>query len=316
MSEKIHAIILTLNEEKHIARCINSLRNECSSITVIDSGSLDRTTFIAQQLGARVIFKQWINYSTQLNFGIDSIPHRNGWLLRMDADEVLDSDSCQTLAEAVATVPQDTVGLLVQRRIYFFGRRIRHGGLEPSWQLRIWRIGSGRCENRWMDEHINVKGQVAKSGVIVSDINLNSLTWWTDKHNAYASREAIDILQQRYAFLSPYDQHFGDAGRQARLRRFMKVHFYSKIPIGMRSFLYFLYRYVLRLGFLDGLEGYFFHLLQGLWYRTLIDAKIVDIERYSSLMGVSINEAIVARTGIDPLFSRISMPSDEDQNEK
>ena len=197
----IHAIILTLNEEMHIARCIESLAGQCTSITVVDSGSTDGTTEIAIALGAQVLRNPWINYASQMNYAIEALADRGGWLLRIDADEVLDADSRQTLAEAIAGAAPEVDGLVVQRRIHFLGRRIRHGAIEPSWQLRLWRNGAGRCEQRWMDEHIKVVGSVARTELVLSDINLNSLTWWTSKHNSYASREAIEILNRKYGFL-------------------------------------------------------------------------------------------------------------------
>jgi len=293
----LHAIILTLDEAQHIARCIESLDGQCASITVVDCGSRDATVATAQRLGAEVVSNPWVNYATQMNFGIDHVAQRGGWLLRIDADEVLDGDSGETLREAIANAADDVDGLLVQRRIHFLGRRIRHGAIEPSWQLRLWRNGSGRCEQRWMDEHIQVGGRVAKSKLVLSDINLNSLTWWTAKHNSYASREAIDILNLRHGLLPPGT---GDApaSPQARRRRFVKEKIYSKLSPGGRALIYFLYRYFLRLGFLDGRAGFYFHLMQGLWYRTLVDAKVLEIEDYAKANGLNLAAAIKDRTGI------------------
>jgi glycosyltransferase involved in cell wall biosynthesis len=297
----VHAIILTLNEEPHLARCINSLSGQVASITVIDSGSTDRTVEIANALGAAVLTNPWINYATQMNFGIDALAGCGGWLLRIDADEVLDQASGATLADTAGHADPSVDGILVQRRIHFAGRRIRHGTIEPSWQLRLWRNGRGRCEQRWMDEHIKVRGEVIKSRIVISDINLNSLTWWTSKHNSYASREAIDLLNMRHQFL-PRDAFGQDqASGQARSRRALKEQVYARLPSALRAGIYFLYRYVFRLGFLDGREGLYFHLLQGLWYRTLVDAKIQEIETFAREHGVSITAAIKDRTGIDPL---------------
>jgi hypothetical protein len=218
--------------------------------------------------------------------------------LRIDADEVLDPDSTQTLAEAIEAAAPEADGILIRRRIYFMGRRIRHGGIEPSWQLRLWRNGRGRCEQRWMDEHIKVAGKVAKSGLVLSDVNLNSLTWWTTKHNNYASREAIDLLNLRHRFWAADELTTANASPQARARRYLKDNLYARLPGGMRAWAYFLYRYLLRLGFLDGKAGLYFHLMQGLWYRALVDAKVEEIEAFARERGVPIVEAIHDRTGI------------------
>lgn len=295
----IHAIILTLDEEQHIARCIESLRGQCASITVVDSGSRDSTVTIAQRLGAEVVSNPWVNYATQMNFGIDRLAGRRGWLLRIDADEIVDPDSRQTLLEASVRTPEDVDGLLVQRRIHFLGRRIRHGAIEPSWQLRLWRNGSGRCEQRWMDEHIQVAGRVAQSGVVLSDINLNSLTWWTTKHNSYASREAVDVLNLRHELFSSEANANTPGSPQARRRRFVKEKIYYRLSPGLRSLFYFVYRYVLRLGFLDGRAGFYFHLMQALWYRSLVDAKVTEIEDFARATSVDMRTAIRDRTGID-----------------
>lgn len=300
-SANFHAIILTLDEEQHIGRCIDSLGGQCASVTVIDSGSKDRTVGIARERGAEVLSNPFVTHAGQVNFAIDQLAGRGGWLLRIDADEVLDADSRQTLTEAVAEATPEVAGLLVQRRIHFLGRRIRHGAIEPSWQLRLWRNGAGRCEQRWMDEHIRVAGRVARSGIVLSDINLNSLSWWTAKHNSYASREAIDQLNRKYGFMSLEGIAEGGASPQAKRRRLLKEQVYGRVPPGARALLYFLYRYLFRLGFLDGRAGWYFHLLQGFWYRTLVDAKVEEIEARAAAGGLSIIEAIRERTGIDPL---------------
>jgi glycosyltransferase involved in cell wall biosynthesis len=295
----LHAVILTKNEEMHISRCIRSLGGQCDSITVVDSGSTDRTVELARDNGAEVLFNSWINYSSQMNFAINSLVDRGGWILRIDADEVIDADSKETLLAAVSHAPNIVNGILVQRRIHFLGRRIRHGAIEPSWQLRLFRNGRGRCEQRWMDEHIIVEGQIQKSSIVLSDINLNSISWWTEKHNTYASREAIDSIIGS-SNTDEFSSTQNSLNRQAMFRRFLKERFYLSMPSGFRAFAYFLYRYVFRFGFLDGKAGFYFHFLQGFWYRILVDAKIREIRDYSLSQGTSTIDAIRARTGIDP----------------
>lgn len=297
--DAIHAIVPTFNAEQHIARCLESIRDHCASITVIDTHSTDRTVEIARGLGADVLTTDWINYATQMNFGIDALAGRGGWLLRIDADEIFDRDSTIGLRDAAATMAPDVDGILILRRMYFLGRRMRYGGIEPSYQLRLWRNGRGRCEQRWADEHIKVPGRVVKSGVVLSDINLNSLAWWTEKHNNYSSREAIDVLNRTHGFLPRPDADVSGMNTQARLRRILKEKVYMKVPGGARAMAYFLYRYLFRLGFLDGRAGLYFHLLQGLWYRSLVDAKLHEIREFAATHGVPITEAIRDRTGVN-----------------
>src|SRR5262245_11403203 len=308
----IHAIVLTYNEAIHIERCLRSIKPVCETITVVDSGSTDQTVAIAMSLGAEVVVNPWVNHAIQVNFGIERVADRGGWILRIDADEVLDECSPRISGDALDRVGLEVDGILIQRRIYFLGRRMRWGGIEPSWQLRLWRNGSGYYEQRWMDEHIKVDGHVIKSGVVFSDINHKSLSWWISKHNDFASREAIQYLNLRYGFAPHEVFNQSGASAQARLRRLLKEKVYLRLPAGSRAMAYFLYRYILRLGFLDGAAGYYFHLMQGLWYRTLVDAKVAEIITFAESEQVSIVDAIKERTGIDPVPK--FLPTQEDDN--
>ena len=297
MTDQIHAIILTFNEERHIARCIRSLSDQCASITVIDSGSSDQTRQIAEDLGAEILVNPFVNHAEQVNFAIDELAHKSGWFLRIDADEVIDSKDSQDLAAAIGSAADDVDGLLIMRRIHFMGRRIRHGGIEPNWQLRLWRSGTGRCENRWMDEHIIVAGGVRQSAIVLSDINLNPLDWWIGKHNSYASREAVEVLNSNHHF-KPVDKLSAGAGGQATKRSFLKNKVYNKVPAELRSLLYFVYRYFVLLGFLDGRAGWHFHVLQGFWYRFLVDAKLHEVELYMKQHDTDVVTAIDKVLGI------------------
>jgi hypothetical protein len=147
-----------------------------------------------------------------------------------------------------------------------------------------------------MDEHIRVAGRIEHLDADLSDINLNNLTWWTAKHNSYAGREAVDILLLR----ERNDRSGGDLdlSLQARTTRRLKNEFYSRLPVGSRAFAYFIYRYLLRLGFLDGWPGLAFHFLQGCWYRFLVDAKVVEVERAVQERQVTLKEAILQVLGI------------------
>jgi len=172
---------------------------------------------------------------------------------------------------------------------------VRYGGLFPARMLRLFRQGQGRVEPRWMDEHIVVDGPVAHlSGQIIDD-NCKPLDWWIAKHNAYASREVVDILNQRHGFLAVQAVPAGAAG----IKRWIKHHVYARLPGGMRAGVYFLYRYILRLGFLDGRQARAFHVLQGFWYRYLVDAKLAEVERHMTRENTTPLAAIHAVLGID-----------------
>lgn len=291
------AVILTLNESLHLERCIRSLDGLASRIVVVDAGSTDDTPAIAARLGAELLHHPWKNYATQFNWALRQLSDDTAWVIRIDADEYLTPELRDQLSEAIAAAPADVDGVFVNRRMTFQGRMIRHGGLFPIRVLRAFRHGRGECENRWMDEHIKVAGRtIAVSGELIDD-NLNSLTWWTQKHNSYASREAVDLLNLQYGFM-PHDTVAGVAGDEASRKRWVKERIYSRLPGGFRAFAYFFYRYVVRLGFLDGQAGTAFHFLQGLWYRYLVDAKVKEVKRYMRQHGVEPPLAIERVLGI------------------
>jgi len=173
-------------------------------------------------------------------------------------------------------------GLRMRRKVFFLGRWIKHGGYYPIWLLRIWRKGKANYEERWMDEHTKIKeGEILSLKNDIVDDNNKSLHWWIGKHNAYATREAIDILNLKYNF-SGNDSLGGALFKsQEQEKRWLKERVYLRMPLFIRAFLYFIYRYFIQFGFLDGREGLIWHFLQGFWYRFLIDAKIYEIYKKS-----------------------------------
>jgi glycosyltransferase involved in cell wall biosynthesis len=288
-------IILTKDESLHIGRAIASVKAIATQIIVVDSGSGDDTVVLAQQAGADVLHNPWVNHATQFNWALRQISEKAGWVLRLDADEMVTPE----LAAQIGAGLPDVAGIYLQRGIHFMGQPVRWGGVFPIRVLRLFRNGAGHCENRWMDEHIVVEGPTAiLSGLIIDD-NHKSLDWWVAKHNAYASREVVDILNRTNHFM-PYET-IGTlrGGQQAALKRWIKDTIYARLPGGLRAGAYFFYRYVLRLGFLDGQQARAFHVLQGFWYRYLVDAKLAEVRRHMARHGDDPKSAILAVLGID-----------------
>jgi glycosyltransferase involved in cell wall biosynthesis len=273
-------LILTFNEARHIERAIGSVRPFAREIVVVDSFSSDDTVERATRAGARVLRNKWINYSKQFQWGVDHAGLASEWVMRLDADEVIEPDLAAELKRRLPAMPQDVVGINFDRKHIFMGRWIRRGGRYPLTLLRVWRRGHGRIEERWMDEHIVVWGgrTIALKGGF-ADVNLNDLSFFTDKHNRYATREAIDVLSQRYGLFAQ-DQAFSReaTSRQAGVKRWVKERIYNRLPLWVGPTGYFLYRYVFQLGFLDGRPGLIYHVLQGFWYRFLVAAKVAELE--------------------------------------
>lgn len=282
MESNLSVVILTFNEELHIKRCIESLLPIAKNIYIVDSYSNDKTIEICESLGAKVYQRKWKNYADQFQWGLDNCPIDTDWVMRMDADEYIESDLVRELPSTLTNVTSDITGFYIRRKYFFLGKWVKKGAVYPLNLLRIWRTGTGRIENRWMDEHIVLDGPAKTSqlnGHIVDD-NLNNTRWWTDKHNKYADREMIDILDKRYKLFAHDDALTVDNEQsQAKLKRLVKEGVYNKLPVFVRPMLYFLYRYFIRLGFLDGVRGFAFHFFQGYWYRSLVDLRVYEAER-------------------------------------
>lgn len=260
-------IILTFNEELHLARCIGSVAPVAKRVIIVDSFSTDRTLEIARGLGAEIVQHPFVNQAQQFQWALDHIPIHTEWVMRMDADEYILPELAQELTEVLPDLDPRVTGLGIKRRVFFMDKWIRRG-YYPMVLLRIWRNGAAYVEQKWMDEHICLKhGTSHTLRYDMVDHNLNNLSWWTAKHNAYATREAVERLNLRH--------QFNKDGQDAALKQHKAA--YLRLPLFIRPFLYFFYRYFLRLGFLEGKPGLIWHLLQGFWFQFLVDAKIYQI---------------------------------------
>ncbi|MFD1949607.1 glycosyltransferase family 2 protein [Sphingomonas arantia] len=288
-------VILTFNEAHHIERSIASVATIARDVLVIDSFSTDDTVERASRAGARVLQNRFVNQARQFQWGLEHGDIATAWIMRLDADEVIEPDLAAELARRLPDMPADVAGINFDRKHIFMGRWIRHGGRYPLRLLRVFRTNQGRVEDRWMDEHIVVwgGGTVTLKGGF-ADINLNDLTFFTDKHNKYATREAIEQLSQRYGLFPRDDARAADAvAGQAGTKRWLKEALYNKLPFWVGPTGYFLYRYIGQLGFLDGRPGLIYHFLQGFWYRFLVGAKVVELEE--AMRDCTTNAARIAR---------------------
>lgn len=274
-------VILTHNEAIHLERALRAIAGIASEVFVIDSGSTDRTVEIAEAHGAVVLHNRWTNYAQQFQWGLDHAPIAADWVMRLDADEVIEPDLAAAIARQLPNLPSDVTGVNLKRKHVFMGRWIRHGGRYPLVLLRIWRRGAARIEQRWMDEHMLLtEGRAVTFEGGFSDVNINDLAFFTEKHNKYATREAVDVINQRRGLFAR-DQALAaeNTSAKASATRFLKERIYNRLPFELSATGYFLLRYIFQLGFLDGREGAMYHFLQGFWYRFLVGAKVVELER-------------------------------------
>jgi len=294
----VAVIILTFNEEIHIERALRSIAPIARELVIVDSYSTDRTLEICRAAGARVVQHPFVNQAKQFQWALDNVVIESEWIMRLDADEIIEADLAAEIADKLPSLPRDVTGINLNRKTIFQGRWIRHGGRYPLILLRMWRKGKARVEDRWMDEHILLtEGRAVTLKGGFADDNLNDLKYFTAKHNAYAQREAVEILMQRYE-LGRVGQSVGEqlSSRQASRKRAIK-NFANRIPFEITSLVYFMLRCVAQLGFLDGREGLTYHVLQGFWYRYLVGARTVELDRKIS----KCNDKIARRTLLSEL---------------
>jgi len=273
----ISVIILTYNEEIHIKQAINSIKKISNDLIIVDSYSKDKTIQIAKKYNARIFKNKFINQSKQFNWALKNIKIKNDWILRLDADEYLSKELVLEIKKKLPKINlnKEINGICLIRKQFFLRKLIRFGGRGKLIMLRLFRKNYGMCENRIMDEHIMIKkGKILKFKNFFYDDNLNNLENFKEKHKKYAKREARQYLidqNNKRKLNFKYNT-------RTMIKKFLITNVYYKIPYQISSMLYFLIRYIVLLGFLDGINGLKYHYVQGFWYRYLVGKNITKLK--------------------------------------
>jgi|TARA_B110000285_G_scaffold234548_1_gene311923 glycosyltransferase involved in cell wall biosynthesis len=269
--KKCVVVILTFNSEKVIKENILSAKKISSSVCLVDSGSKDQTLAIAKKLSCMVIKRKFINYSYQRNWVIQYFNKKKYlWQLHLDSDEILDNAAIKSIKQAISG--QKLNAYIIRRVDYFMGKRLRFSGLNP-WHLRLFKSGKAKCESRIYDTHFITKEPVGRLEGLMHDKNSLTITDWIERHNKWSTLECEEIMKNRK--IKNKLLAFNILNDPRAKTRLLKI-FYYFIPGVGRSILYFVYRYFIRLAFLDGRVGFYFSFLQALWFRTLVDIKIFE----------------------------------------
>lgn len=274
----ISVIILTKNEEKNLRDCLESLREFAKRVIVVDSGSKDKTIEIAKEYGADIYYNPFINYAKQFNWAIDNTNIETEWTMRLDADERMTPNLHIEIIDMINDINQtnsDINGITLEADLYFLKRKISHGGPQKR-KLMIFRTGIGRIEDKEMDEHTYlIKGSSIAATEKFIHYDFKDLTHFVDKMNKYASREVEDYFSYKNNKME-VNKNLKD--KNINKTQNAKFKFYYKLPKFLRALMLFLYIYIIKLGFLDGTEGFIYHFLYSFWYRLLVDAKIFEKE--------------------------------------
>ena len=264
-------VILTFNSASIIRETVAQAMKVSPRVFVVDSHSSDGTPAILAELGCTVVQRAFSNYSDQRNWAIAQIEQSCDWQLHLDADEVLDDRAVAEMRALLAGTPAADA-YLIRRRDYFMGKMLRFSGVNP-WHLRLFRSGRGRCESRLYDQHFISPATPARLSGFMHDKNSATLSEWIASHNRWSDAEAKEKLGPGGAVdgvLQP--RLMGDPRERTR---FIKEIYY-KLPSSLRVSSYFIYRYIFRLGILDGAVGFYYAFFQALWFRMLVDAKMYE----------------------------------------
>ncbi|WP_353661134.1 glycosyltransferase family 2 protein [Hydrogenimonas sp. SS33] len=272
-------VILTLNEEKNLPFALENVIGWAKNVYVLDSGSTDKTVEIAEEMGARVFYRKFDTYARQRNYAIKELPIDTEWMMFLDADEYILPELKQEIAEKLAEHPKEN-GFYLRRRFYFMGRWIRHGGYYPVKLLRLFRREKAEVV-RDINEQIVVEGETATLRHDFADENRKGIYDWIEKHNRYSSFEAQELLNyDKRRSEREKDDYAKLFGTQPQRKRWIKENIRNRfVPPLARPFVYFSYRYFLKLGFLDGKEGFIYFMMHAFIMGLATNVKYLELKR-------------------------------------
>lgn len=271
MIDDITVIILTKNEEANIERCINAIKGRINNIIIVDSYSDDNTVAIAKKLGVTIYQHEFKNYAVQFNYAIDNLNIKTKWIFRLDADEVVTPELLDEIEIKIKEHNDDNVnGFLMKYKVIFMGKFLKHGGCYPFVKMTVFKTENGRFEERDFGEHIVLNS--GKYEIFDNDClhyDFKDINSFVNKHNWYATREMND-------FFAREKMNQKELYQKANIIKKLRDNVYYKMPLFLRAKLFYLYKYYIKLGFLDGKEGKIYAFIQTYFYRFIVDAKIYE----------------------------------------
>ncbi|MCC6680123.1 MAG: colanic acid biosynthesis acetyltransferase WcaF [Phycisphaeraceae bacterium] len=249
----LDVLIITYNEQLNLPHCLASLKGLARQVYVVDSNSTDRTVALAREGGATVLEHPWAGYAQQRNWALSNLDFSADWTLILDADEFIEQPLRQRLLE-IFSQPAEQVpenGFFINRLSYFMDQPIRHCGFFPSWHLRLFKRGAGQYENRAVHEHLMVDGKIGYIREPMLHHDRRGLEHYIAKHNRYSTLEAIQLF--RDITTGRGGEHLVNVSPTTRRNRWLKRHLLRRLPFA--GFWRFVYMYILRRGFLDGVAG-------------------------------------------------------------
>jgi glycosyltransferase involved in cell wall biosynthesis len=274
----LSVFVMTRNEEQNLGRCLESVFGWCDDIHIVDSFSTDGTIHIAERFGAKVHQHVFEGHTKQRTWALRNLPFRHEWAFALDADHRVTPELQNELAAAFAQPPTGVHGLFVKRRQVFRGRWIRYGGYYPKYQMKLFKHAFAFLDDDEFDYRFYVRGETARLKHDILEVNENEwkISFFIEKHNRFATELATEEIKRRNG-QTKYLVEVSPFGNPDQRILWLKTK-WNSLPLYLRPFLLFFYRYVLRFGFLDGKEGFIFHFLQSFWFRLLVDIKREELQ--------------------------------------
>lgn len=279
MNTQFSFIIISYNEEVHLGRLLQSISGLDAPVFILDSGSTDKTIEIGEQYGAVFLQHPFENHPKQWDHALKHFEIKTPWVICLDADQVVTPALKELLGNFRDEDHPDVNGIYFNRKNFFKGRWIKHGGYYPFYLLKMFRYGIGHSDiNEKMDHRFVAPGkqEVWKKGIILEEnLKENNIRFWIDKHNRYSdlvAQEEVERMKQLRA-QTEQPRFFGSPNQRKAWRK----QLWWKLPRYVRPAIYFTQRIIFQLGILDGRTGIIFHFLQGFWFRLIVDIKIDEI---------------------------------------
>lgn len=288
----VTVIIPTFNEEANLPYAIESVKGWADAVFVVDSESTDSTREIAQQHGATVVVQPWLGYARQKNWALTNLPITTEWVFILDADEAITPQLRDEILMIARGDPalQSVTGYYVNRLTYFLGKPIKHCGYFPSYNLRLFKRGKARYEEREVHEHMIVDGPTSRMRNLMLHEDRRGLEHLIAKHNRYSTLEARELTREQ---ILRKGEDAGPLERGIATRRWLKRNVLPRLPF--TALWRFLYMYIIKLGVLDGATGFRFCLFLAT-YDLFIALKMVEIRA----TGLATTGAVVPKPAAAP----------------
>lgn len=263
----ITVLIMCQNEELNIAHTLDSVINYFEQVIVTDSFSIDKTSEIVQSFSNVEYYEnKFIGWAQQRNWMLDNCQIRNEVVFFLDADEVVNQ---KFIKELSLLLNQNFDAIEMKADMYFLGKHIKYAYGHP-YAKRIFKKSLVRFSAAGAREYSNVRKNILRLKNRLHHEDRRGLSFWIDKHNRNSSREALVHLDKQL------NLDTSNISFSSRIKLMIRVHIWDKLPLALRPFGYFIFRYIFQGGFIDGRIGFLFCFFHALWYPMLIDAKILE----------------------------------------